>query len=102
MYSHYKIQSVFIKKFRTGEKHIMNIFENNIKMDNLFGMYLLDRFPVFCYSDITDTVNVALIGESIIRDDFFKNVASVCHMIGKKLNVTVVSDDAVEFITRFI
>lgn len=80
----------------------MNIFENNIKMDNLFGMYLLDRFPVFCYSDITDTVNVALIGESIIRDDFFKNFASVCHMIGKKLNVTVVSDDAVEFITRFI
>ena len=80
----------------------MDIFEKSMVDAAAFGRFLLDRFPVFAFVDLKGDINVAVFGESETRMDFFKMIASCCHMVDKKLTITLADPTAYDFMRKFL
>lgn len=80
----------------------MDIFGKGTADAAVFGRFLLDRFPVFEFVDLKEDINVAIFGESEARMDFFKMAASCCHMVDKKLTITLADPKAYDFILKFL
>lgn len=80
----------------------MDIFEKGTVDVQAFGRFLLDKFPIFEYVDLGEDINLAIFGDSGMRMDFFKMAASCCHMVGKKLTVTLVGSGADRLIEKFL
>lgn len=88
------------KKVRTYQKRRYRQADNN-----LLSGYVLDTFPVFKYKykkDESFQIDVALIGNAAIRDDFLKSIFSCSQMIHTQLHIRVYAPDAKQYMEQLL
>ncbi|MFQ9514723.1 MAG: protein kinase domain-containing protein [Eubacterium sp.] len=63
--------------------------------------HMLDKFPVFDYETDDRSLNVALAGNHALRKEMLQSIIPCVQMLGRELNIHIISKDALEFWNEF-